>query len=55
MFKITTDCDFCGQCKECCPVEGAVVVGKPYKIDPTLCAECGACVNECSKQAIVEE
>lgn len=55
MFKITRDCDSCGQCIECCPVEGAIEVGKPYKISPDICAECGACVDECPKQAVVEE
>ncbi len=55
MFRITTDCDACGQCMECCPVEGAIVAGKPYKIAPDLCAECGACVCDCPKQAIIEE
>lgn len=55
MLKITTSCDSCAQCVDCCPVEGAIVVGKPYTIEPNLCAECGACVNECPQQAIVEE
>lgn len=55
MFKITMDCDGCGQCQEYCPVEGAIVAGKPYYIDSELCVECGACINECIKQAIVEE
>lgn len=55
MFKITKDCDSCGQCKDCCPVDGAIIEGTPYTIDAGLCAECGACVAECPKQAIVEE
>ncbi len=55
MFKITKDCDSCGQCKDICPVDGAIVEGKPYTIDAGLCAECGACFDECPKQAIVEE
>ncbi|PWI32400.1 4Fe-4S ferredoxin [Vibrio albus] len=55
MFKITMECDSCGQCKECCPVDGAIIEDKPYKISAEHCAECGACVDECPKQAIVEE
>ena len=55
MFKITTECNGCDQCMESCPVEGAIIAGKPYKINAELCAECGACVAECGKQAIVEE
>jgi MinD superfamily P-loop ATPase len=55
MFKITTDCDSCGKCMEFCPVDGAIVVGKPYTTNQDLCAECGACVCDCPKDAIVEE
>ncbi|MDC0609826.1 4Fe-4S binding protein [Vibrio sp.] len=55
MFTIQPQCDSCGECRECCPIDGAIDEGSPYTINTDLCAECGACVDECPQQAIVEQ
>jgi len=33
-----------------CP-EGAITEGNPFKIDPRLCTECGACAEVCPVDA----
>ncbi len=55
MFKITPECDACGQCLVCCPVDGAIIEDNGFQINSALCAECGACVSECPQNAITEE
>lgn len=36
----------CFLCVDSCP-EGAIIRGKPVKIDLNKCTECGACINAC--------
>lgn len=57
MYKISSNCDGCGKCLESCPVEGAIIpvacsqATAPYQIVQELCAECGACQEECEQRA----
>ena len=39
-YKISEDCVACGTCINECP-QGAISEGDIYKIDPSLCIDCG--------------
>lgn len=52
-YKITNNCIACGDCKDEC-ISGSISEGRPYKIDPSKCFECGRCVSFCPVNAIIQ-
>lgn len=52
--------DVCGnekaaECVDICPVDCIEPGEDQYYINPDLCIDCGACVNTCPVNAIVDE
>ncbi|OIP29850.1 4Fe-4S ferredoxin [bacterium CG2_30_54_10] len=50
MFRITEECQNCGQCVPVCPVK-AIKEGEPYVIT-AKCNDCGKCAEVCPVEAI---
>lgn len=52
--NIDTKCNGCGECRQVCPVEGAVSGenGKRHVIRKELCIGCGRCLTVCPVRAI---
>jgi len=46
-----TKCNGCGTCKDICPVD-AIKIENEKAVISDECVECGACVNQCLKEAI---
>ena len=44
-------CNGCGTCKDICPVN-AIKIENGKAVISDDCVECGACVNQCSNEAI---
>lgn len=45
-------CAACGDCRNACPVDDAIIVGQVYRIDPEACTDCGICVDICLTASI---
>lgn len=52
--NIDTKCDGCGECRQVCPVPGAITGrnGMRHVIDKGLCIGCGRCLTVCHVRAI---
>ncbi|TYO97350.1 DUF362 domain-containing protein [Desulfallas thermosapovorans] len=53
MYKITEDCRFCNTCITVCPVEAIEKTYPIYRINKSLCIECGTCQEYCSFGAVI--
>jgi ferredoxin len=53
--KITDECIGCGSCEPECAAQAISQDGDKYKINPSKCTDCGACVNVCPVNAVVKE
>jgi NAD-dependent dihydropyrimidine dehydrogenase PreA subunit len=51
-FVIAASCAACGDCRNVCPEEKAIVPGDIYWIDPDACINCGLCVDVCMTSSI---
>jgi MinD superfamily P-loop ATPase len=51
-YQIAPSCDACNSCKIICPIEGAIIAGNTYRIDETLCTDCGKCADDCPSASI---
>ena len=49
---IAETCMACGDCRDACPEDGAIVPGDIYRIDWEACVDCGACINVCPTSSI---
>ena len=54
MFKITADCDGCGECTDVCPANAIVPSADRYVIT-VACTNCGECIETCPSSAIEQE
>jgi len=50
-YKVSADCDGCGDCEKVCPV-GAITVKAGYPVFSKKCEHCQGCLNYCPKKAI---
>lgn len=50
-FVISDGCTGCGTCAKGCP-QGAIVPGRPYRIDQRHCLHCGRCAENCPSMSI---
>ncbi|HAZ04568.1 MAG: 4Fe-4S ferredoxin [Bacteroidetes bacterium GWF2_42_66] len=52
-YHITSNCVACGDCVYLfqCPV-GAIIEDEIYRIEATLCTDCGSCIDVCLVDAI---
>ncbi len=51
MYRISENCDGCGQCAACCPLDIIVQDGAVYKVG-FGCNSCGSCSVVCPRGAI---
>ena len=51
-YQIAPSCDACNNCRNICPIEGAVIAGDIYRIDENLCSDCGMCADNCPSSSI---
>ncbi|WP_449241270.1 DUF362 domain-containing protein [Desulfoscipio gibsoniae] len=53
MYIITDKCRFCDTCITVCPAEAIERTYPIYRINRSLCIECGVCKENCSFDAII--
>lgn len=51
-YAIAGSCMACGDCRNVCPEDSAIIVGDVYSIDVELCLECAVCVDVCPSCSI---
>jgi NAD-dependent dihydropyrimidine dehydrogenase PreA subunit len=45
-------CVACGDCQNNCPIDGAIIPGDTYSVEPSLCIDCGVCADDCLTASI---
>lgn len=51
-YAIAGSCMACGDCRNVCPEDSAIIVGEVFAIDAELCLDCGVCVDACPSCSI---
>jgi len=55
-YKVTDKCKGCDECAQICPTKASSgEMKEKHEIDPNRCIDCGACVNVCEYEALVDQ